>query len=50
MTIELNKNPGKYKLKNDEKVDKILGTMLTPCATINSAIEVSLSMATNVAR
>lgn len=50
MIIELNKKPGKYKLKNDKNVDKILGAMLTPCAAINSAIDVSRSMATNVAR
>lgn len=50
MIIELNKKPGKYKLKNDKNVDKILGAMLTPCAAINSAIDVSRSIATNVAR
>lgn len=49
MTIELSTKPGKYKLMNDKNVDKILGTMLTPCAAINSAIDVSRSMATNVA-
>ena len=50
MTIELNRKPGKYKPKNDKNVDKILGAILTPCAAINSVIDVSHSMTTNVAR
>lgn len=44
------RNPGRYTMKNEMNVDKILGVIETFCAAINSAIEVSLSVATNVAR
>ena len=48
--IELKRKPGKYSAKKERKVDNILGVMVTSCAAINSAIEVSRSVATKVAR
>ena len=48
--IEEKRNPGEYKAKKDTKVERILGVIVTSCAAINSAIDVSRSVATKVDR
>jgi anti-sigma28 factor (negative regulator of flagellin synthesis) len=48
--IEQARKPGKYKIRNDSIVDKILGMFVTICAAMSSAIVVCLSVATKTLR
>ena len=48
--IEHARKPGKYRMRKDSNVERILGVFVTFCAAMRSAIVVCLSVATKTPR